>query len=231
MDLSSLLTQTLSEGTIDQLSNQLGTDRQSTAKAAAAGVSALMGAMARNASTPDGAQALAGALERDHDGSVVDNLGSLLGGGGALSGMLGGMLGNMLGGGAPAPQAPAPQSRSLDGAGILGHILGGQQGGVIDAISKMSGLSEGKTGQLLLTLAPIIMGMLGKQKRANNLDSGGLSDLLGNMMRGSTEQQRQSPSNPALDMAARFLDKNGDGSALDDIAGIGSQILGGFFKR
>ncbi|MGB3547397.1 MAG: DUF937 domain-containing protein [Saprospiraceae bacterium] len=229
MDLSSLLTQTLSEGTIDQLSNQLGTDRQTTAKAAAAGVSALMGAMARNASTPDGAQALAGALERDHDGSVVDNLGSLLGGGGALSGMLGGLLGNMMGGGAPAPQAPQP--KALDGAGILGHILGGQQGGVIDAISKMSGLSQGKTGQLLLTLAPIIMGMLGKQKRSNNLDSGGLSDLLTNMMSGSTAQQRQSPSNPALDMATRFLDKDGDGSALDDIAGIGSQILGGFFKR
>ena len=41
----------------------------------------LMKAMQRNASTPQGAEGLMGAIQGKHDGSILDNLGGLFGGG------------------------------------------------------------------------------------------------------------------------------------------------------
>ena len=79
----------------------------------------------------------------------------------------------------------------------------------------------------MMTLAPIVMGMLGKQKRQQGLDIGGLAGLLSN----SVNQQRSS-GNPMLDMANRFLDQDGDGSALDDVASmVGKGLLGKLFGR
>ncbi|MEL6972592.1 MAG: DUF937 domain-containing protein, partial [Bacteroidota bacterium] len=75
MDLSSLIQGQVSEALIDQLAGQLGgADRGQTAAATSGILSTLLGAMARNASTPDGATALNNALERDHDGSILDDV-------------------------------------------------------------------------------------------------------------------------------------------------------------
>jgi len=75
-------------------------------------------------------------------------------------------------------------------------------------------------------LAPMVMGMLGKQKREQGLGVDGLSDLLG----GVVKQQKKNNS-PLMDLATRFLDKDGDGSIADEAAGLGMKILGGLFKR
>ena len=202
MDLSSLIQSQISDGLIDQLSSQLGgVDRSQTAAATSGILSTLMGAMARNASTPDGASALNNALDSDHDGSVLDNVMDLLGG-----------------------QASGVSSRTTNGTGILNHILGGQQSGAVDMISKMSGLSGDKTGNLMAMLAPMVMGMLGKAKRQNNLDAGGVSDLLS----GFAKKEQQ--SNPAMSLITGFLDADGDGSIIDDVAGmLGKGLLGGLF--
>ena len=205
MDLAKLIQGQVSEGLIDQLTSQLGdgASREQTATATSSILSTLMGAMARNASTPDGASSLNNALEKDHDGGVLEN----------LMGMLGG-------------QETAAPSRTMNGSGILGHILGGQQGGAVDMISKMSGLSNGNTGNLMATLAPMVMGMLGKAKRESNLDAGGVSDLL------SGFAKKEQASNPAMSLITGFLDADGDGSIIDDVAGmLGKGLLGGLFGK
>lgn len=204
-NLFELLNGQMDDNFIDQLSSQLGgADRQATATAAQGVVSTLISGLAKNASTPQGAQSLANALDRDHDGSVLDNLMGLLGG-----------------------QAQPQQPRALNGAGILNHILGDRQNGAADMISKMSGLDSSKTSNLMTMLAPMVMGMLGKQKQQSGLDVSSLMGLLTN----SVSQQKQS-GNPLLDMANRFLDQDGDGSALDDIAGmVGKGLLGNLFGR
>lgn len=207
-NLMDLVQGQLSEGLIQQLSQQIGgEDTEKTAAATQGILSTLMGALARNAGTPEGAQALNNALERDHDGSVLDNITNLIGGFGQRE---------------VAPE----QSRTLNGNGILEHILGNRQGGVIEMISKMSGLDSDKTGNLMTTLAPIVMGMLGKQKRQENLDADGLSSLLNGML----NQQRQS-DNPAMNLVTRFLDADGDGSIMDDVANIGMKFLGNLFRK
>lgn len=189
---------------ISQLSRQLGgVEKEKTAAAASGAISVLTGALAKNAASRQGASALASALDRDHDGSALED----------LMGTLSGALGS--GGG-----------RALNSAGILSHILGGRQSGAVDMISKMSGLDKGKTGQLMMMLAPVIMGMLGKAKRQNGLDTAGLSSILA----GAFGQQK-GHGNQAMDMIAGFLDQDGDGDITDDLSRLGKGLLGGLFGR
>lgn len=206
-NLIEMLQGQLTEGMIDQLSHQLGgADKQKTATAAEGALSTIIGALAKNASTPEGAAGLANALERDHDGGVLDGFMDMIAG----------------------RQAPKPElSRSLNGAGILKHILGEKQGGAADMLSQISGLASGDTGNLMAMLAPMVMGMLGKQKKENNLGVDGLSSLLN----GTVQEQKQTKSSPMMDLATRFLDKDGDGSIMDEAAGFGMKILGGLFSR
>ncbi len=191
-----VVTQALGSGGARQISQQLGID-EGTANAAIGGaIPVLMGALARNASSGNGAGALAGALDRDHDGSILDDLGGFLGGGGAESA----------------------------GAGILKHVLGGRQPQVEQGIGAASGLDPAKAGVLLKMLAPIVMGALGKTQRSQGLDSGGLGAILGQ------EQRRMERKEPGLGgMLGSLLDRDGDGSAMDDLAKIGGSLLGGLF--
>ncbi|MEM1215077.1 MAG: DUF937 domain-containing protein [Bacteroidota bacterium] len=213
MDLTNLIQGAISPQLIEQLAGQIGgADRQQTAAATEGIVDILMGAMARNASTPQGASALDNALQRDHDGSILGDLMSAMAGGATnrASGQISGPL----------------NERTMNGSGILEHILGNRKSGAADVISKMSGLDSNKTGNLMAMLAPVIMGMLGKAKRENNLDAGGVSDLLG----GYAKQQQQ--QNPAMSILTGFLDADGDGSIIDDVAGmLGKGLLGGLFGR
>lgn len=197
-----LLQGQLSEGLLDQLSNQIGADKQQTQAATNGILSTVMAALAKNAATPDGANSLANALDRDHDGSVLEDIMGYVGG------------------------AKQPQNTSMiNGAGILKHILGGKQGGAIDMISKMSGLDSGKSGNLMMMLAPMIMGALGKQKRQANLDQGGLADFLKNSVQSETNQRQE------MGFIGKFLDQDGDGSIMDDLAGMGMKAFGNFLKR
>lgn len=203
-NLVELLQGQLTEGLIDQLSEQLGgADKQQTAAAANGALSTIIGALAKNAATPEGVSGLAKALDKDHDGSILDNL-----------------LGAVTGQAAPGLE------RAMNGAGILKHVLGDRQSSAADMISQMSGLSSGQSGNLMAILAPIVMGMLGKQKKENNL---GLDDLA-SILTGTVSQQRQN-NNPIMDLATRFLDKDGDGSIVDEAAGLGMKILGSLFKK
>ncbi|MCB9273789.1 MAG: DUF937 domain-containing protein [Lewinellaceae bacterium] len=202
-NLMDLLQGSLSEDMIGQLSQQLGgANKQQTAAAASGIVSTLMGALAKNASTQQGAQALNNALERDHDGSVLDNIMDVFSG-----------------------NTQNVNDRALNGSGILNHILGDRQGGAIDMISKLSGLDSGKTGNLMSMLAPVVLGALGKAKQQQGLDVSGIASLLS----GTVSAQKQ--QNPTMNLVTSFLDQDGDGSIVDDVASMGMKILGGFLKR
>lgn len=205
-NLMNLLQGSLSEGMIDQLSQQIGgADKQKTAAAASGIVNTLMGALAKNAESTEGAQSLNNALEQDHDGSILND----------VIGMLSGQ------------QAQAQNPSMLNGSGILKHVLGNKQGGAVQMISQLSGLDSDKTGSLMTMLAPVVMGALGKTKREQGLDMAGIASLLS----GTVSAERANTNNPAIDMAMKFLDSDGDGSVVDDVASIGMKMLGGLFGR
>lgn len=74
-----------------------------------------------------------------------------------------------------------------DGSSILDHIFGGDRSNVEQKLAGDTGISLDKIGPLLSSLAPVIMGYIGKQKAdaqaANN--TGGIGDLLGGILGGN----------------------------------------------
>lgn len=150
MSVLDMLDQAMGAGTADQISRQLGTDPVATRKVVAGAMPVLLGAMARNTQAQSGTRSLLDALDRDHDGSVLDD----------VSGFIG-------------------EGNTGLGDGILGHVLGGRKRTVESSLGKASGLDAATVSRILAMLAPLIMGALGRSRRQGNLSSGGLSDALG----------------------------------------------------
>jgi hypothetical protein len=159
-------------------------------------------ALSRNAAKPDAGQALLNALDRDHDGGVLNNLMGLMSG------------------------ADAQTSKTTNGVGILEHVLGGKTNNVMQMVSKSSGLDLLKTSELMKLLAPMVMGMLGKTKKEKGLDLGSLSGLLS-----GTVNQAASQHGQQMGLISRILDADGDGDIKDDIAGMGMKMLGNLFGK
>lgn len=205
-ELLNLLQQQLGrDDLMKHLSQEIGgADTEKTKTAASGIIATLTAAMAKNAAKPEGASALANALERDHDGSILDNAIDMLSG-------------------RQQPQNP----KMLNGSGIINHLLGGKQNGAIQMISQMSGLDKNQSGNLMIKLAPLLMGALGKTKRQQGLDAGGLMNLLN----GTVEATRKEQGGQTMDMIAMFLDQDGDGDVKDDLIKIGGRLLSGFFRR
>ena len=148
-----------------------------------------------------------GALAGKHNGGILDNLGGLFNGG-------------------------VDESVQQEGAGILGHLLGGNQANVENALSQKSGMDSGAVGQVLKIAAPILMGVIGKQtQQAGVSDSNGMNALLGGMLGGQPKENQS--------LISSLLDSDGDGSILDDIAGMAlggkaggiGGLLGGLFGK
>lgn len=191
--LAASLFQQLQQGQgLQQVSQQLGIDPGQASTAVGAALPLLMGAMGRNAQQPQGAEALLGALQRDHAPAA--------GGGFDLGGLLGSVLGGGGGGGA------------TDGAGILGHVFGGNSERAAQGLSQATGLDSSKTSQLLAILAPIVMSYLA-QRFANGGSPTQLSQALG--------QEAQAAGNGGLLTAV--LDQDGDG----DLLKLGGGLFGG----
>jgi len=100
------------------------------------------------------------------------------------------------------------------------------QGGGIQQMSKSTGVDSASAGKILALVAPIGMGALGKAKNQQGLDVDGLSSLLG--QEGDIARQR---SPQAVDMVSRLLDSDGDGDMMDDVAKLGTSLLGSLFKK
>lgn len=190
-----LVTQAMGGDATKQIGRQLGADEGSTNAAISTALPVLLAALAKNASSPEGAQALHGALERDHDGSILNDLG--------------GYLGN------------ASQGPGGPGADILRHVLGGQQAPAQQAIAGASGLDSSRSGQLLAMLAPIVMGALGKAQRQTGADAAGVARILG-----GERQHLEQAAPDMMGIATKLLDKDGDGSIVNELGGIAGKLFG-----
>ena len=194
--LLDLLNSPMGKTIISGVSGSTGQSESATGNVLSMALPVLMGAMKKNVQTPEGAAGLMGALSGKHDGSILDNLGGLFQGG-------------------------VDKNVEQDGAGILGHLLGGNQANVENALSSKSGMDAGAVAQILKVAAPILMGVLGKQSKQNNVsDAGGMNALLGGMLGGQPKENQS--------LISSLLDADGDGSILDDVAGM---VLGGSGKK
>jgi hypothetical protein len=139
----------LGGSSVQNLARTIGADQATTQKALGAALPFLVSALAKNATTPQGAQALHQALSRDHDGSVLDDL---------------------------AGSLASPNTQT--GEGILRHVLGDRRQAVEAGIGKASGLDARGVSTMLAALAPVVMGMLGRTQRQQGLDTSALTQML-----------------------------------------------------
>lgn len=201
--LTDQLFEQLQGAPLRQIAQQLGAGQAQTAGAVSAALPLLMGALGRNASQPQGAQSLFGALQKDFAGA----------------GDLGGLLGAVLGG---------QQSRQTNGAGILGHVLGGQLPRAEAGLGQATGLGNDKAGQLMKILAPIVLAFIAKrmfQDRAAGAqpDPQQLGAILG-----QEQQQVRQQGGLGGGLLGAVLDQDGDGQfGLGDLLKIGGGLLGG----
>ena len=184
---------------LQQLAQQLGTDAAQTRQAVGAALPLLLGAMGNNAAQPQGAQALFGALQRDHAG------------GNGLEGM----LGSLLGGGNPGAQT--------DCDAILGHIFGANQQRAETGLGEATGIGGGNAANLLKMLAPIVMAFLAQRVQAGGMNADSLRNTLGQERDAAREQGGLGGG-----LLGSLLDQNGDGQVgLEDLIKIGGTLLGG----
>jgi hypothetical protein len=237
-DLLNSVMGALSPQVIEQVAGQLGTNPQQAQGAIQAALPLLLGAMGKNASQPEGAQALHTALANDHagldissvlgavmgggqsqgGGGLGDILGAVMGGGQSQSGGgLGDILGAVMGGGNSQQATPSA------GESILRHVFGGQQQRATQGLGQATGLGGQGAGQLLAILAPIVMQILAKKTQQNNWSPEQLGGALG--------QQRQAVAQEggiASGLMNAVLDKDGDGDVdLSDMLSLGA----GFLKK
>lgn len=190
--ITQIVTQQLSGSAARTIAQRFGISETTANTAIQMAVPLILTALARNASQPQEAQNLHQAIANDHDGSIFDNLM--------------GYLGN-------------PQS--ANGAGILGHVFGGQRPAVENNLAQATGMDQSSAGGLLETLAPLVMGSLGKARQENGLDASGLSNYLN-----VQQQEAQSTAPNAMSVLSSMLDQNQDGSSIDDLQRMAAR----FFK-
>jgi hypothetical protein len=202
--LQDLLGDAQGQEAVQQISQATGTDSSMVESVVQTALPHILGGLANNAATPEGAENLNNALEQ-HDGSLLDNLGG---------------LSSMIFGG-QQQAAPPPQA---DGGGILGHIFGNSQGQVAQQVSNQTGVSTGQVAQILMMLAPIVMGYLGQQKQQQGVGADGLGGLIGGLLGGGQSQQA-SAGGVLGNLASTMLDRDHDGSSVDDIASMAFSYL------
>ena len=190
--ITQIITQQLGGSAARTIAQRFGISETTANTAVQIGVPLILAALARNASQPQGAENLHQAVSNDHDGSIFDNLIGYL-----------------------------SDPQSANGAGILGHVFGNQQPAIESNLAQATGMDQSSASGLLETLAPLVMGSLGKAQQQNGLDASGLSNLLNNQ-----QQQAQANAPDAIGMLNSMLDQNKDGSSVDDL----KRLAASFFK-
>ena len=198
----------LSGPMLQQIGQQLGTGQAQTAGAISAALPMILGALGRNASQPQGAQSLFGALSRDHQGAAGLGIGDI--------------LGAVLGG---------TQSRQTDGLGQLGHIFGGRQQQAVSGLGQATGLGSDKAQQLMKILAPVVLAYLAKrmfdQRQAGAQQQAASPNVLGDLL-GQEERQVRQQGGLGGGLLGAVLDRDGDGDVdMGDILKAGIGMMGG----
>lgn len=190
--ITQIITQQLGRGAVSSIAQRLGVSEATANTAIQIGVPLIVAALARNAARPEGAQQLHQAINSDHDGSIFDNVMGYL-----------------------------SDPQSANGAGILGHVFGGQQSSIENNLAQATGMDAGSASGLLETLAPLVMGAVGQTQQQNGLDAASLSSMLNNQ-----REEAQTNAPDVMSMLGSMLDQNKDGSAVDDL----QRLAANFFK-
>ncbi len=200
MSLLDTLKDNLTGDAIGKLAAKIGVDPEQARSAINSALPTIVSALAKNSQSAAGAASLDKAVDQ-HDGGIMAKL-----------------------------QASAPDLLA-EGQKILGHVFGPKQAaaqGQVAAAATGSGLDLAKIGELLAGLAPVVMSALNSKKKAEGLDAAGVAASLQADGDKAKQEAMGSPSGllPEAGGALSFLDADGDGDVMDDLAEKGKGLLG-----
>jgi hypothetical protein len=147
-------------GHLGAIAELIGADEKKTAAAMGAALPLMLGALARQAETTEGAKGLFGSIEEQDDG-ILDDLGGLL---------------------------KNPAVLAAGGLAVR-KIFGGRQKAVESGLAKSTGLSAAQVGKMLAFAAPVVLGSLRRRQKSEGLDAAGLGGLLRAEREGLTRKQ------------------------------------------
>lgn len=148
MDILSILNSLQDKQAVNELTKSIGGNSDQVKKAVELGLPMLMQAMNNNAKTPQGAAALAKALDQHKEDPVEDVLSFLKG------------------------------VDVNDGKKILGHVFQQKTSSVKKNLAAQTGMSSNQVENLLAQLAPVVLGALGKEKNQKGVDANGLTSMI-----------------------------------------------------
>jgi hypothetical protein len=148
--LVSAISRILSPELVGKMASASGLDRGTTQSAVSAFVPAILSGLSDLAAKPGGARQIADAIAEQPAG-ILSNLAATLGG-----------------------------AQSADkGSGILASLLGGGVlNTLVSTLSRFVGIGEGSTRTLMGLLTPVVLGVLGREQRAQGLEASGLARML-----------------------------------------------------
>ena len=156
INLLKMLQDQMGSSVVDQASKFLGESSANTSSGIAALLPSLLGGVIGKASTESGASGLLDMITKgNHHGGIMDSMGSMFSGGSSTSNLMN--AGSLL-------------TSSLFGGSKLGSVL--------DVVTSVTGMRRSSSSSLMNLLAPVVMGMIGKQVKTGGLNASGLMNML-----------------------------------------------------
>lgn len=192
MDIMDLISKQLSNPDIlKQIGDSVNAKPDQVEKVAKLGLPTMLEQLNRNTKDKEGKLALTNALDQHKDDNMDDITGFL------------------------------KVVDTKDGAKILEHVFSNKNQKVQSTLSKQSGMKTSQVSGIMAMLAPMVLGILGNQKKSQNLDADGVSNMI------SQVTNSMGANSGLMGMATKLLDADGDGDIMDDIGGL----LGKFLKK
>ena len=154
VNIMSMVKDAVSQQVMNKIGSMVGLDQSKSKSAFETVAGSILGGLMNKASTPSGAEAVFGAVQKQDTG-ILDKLGDLLGGG------------------------EATDNFQKQGGGVLDMVFGSGNQKAQEAIGSSLGLGSGMVGKLMSMAAPILMGVIGNYVKSKALNAVGLGSLLG----------------------------------------------------
>ena len=183
-------TKILAPELVRRLASGLGVEKAILDKAITAGIPGLLAALASLVTKPGGAERLSNAVAHESPG-ILTNI-------------------------ANAIERPEQEALIDNGVSMLSSLLGGgTMSALTGAMGRFSGLDSRESNDLMGILGPLVMGVVGQQKRADGLNTAGLAKLIGSQK-----------DNIARALPRGFADYLSGTGVLDAVAGPAPKDLG-----
>lgn len=189
--LDSLAGELLGGNTVSALSETTGASSEQVTQLVTAALPLLMTGMHQNATTEEGAEALSKALDQ-HATKKKEKTSEMV-----------------------------KEADTEDGKKAVKHILGEKEDTITEGLAKKTGMSNEQVVTALSALAPVVLSLLGNEKKSDN--SSDLTSLLAGALLGGNSHKSSS-----LDLGgiASALLSDNDGDGKSDLGGLVSGLLG-----